>query len=91
MKWAGILWREVARKTGAAMWLVHHTKKYAGSMAGDQDASRGGGALIGTARIMSTLFDMTEDEARYSTCRWTIAAIMSGSMTRRATTRPRAW
>ena len=64
VKWAGILWREVARKTGAAMWRGHHTKKYAGSMAGDQDASRGGGALIGTARIMSTLFNMTEDEAQ---------------------------
>ena len=64
VKWAGILWREVARKTGAALWLVHHTRKYAGSMAGEQDASRGGGALIGTARIMSTLFNMTEDEAK---------------------------
>jgi len=32
-------------------------------MAGDADASRGGGALIGTARILSTLFTMTEDEA----------------------------
>ena len=63
VKWAGILWREVARKTGAALWLVHHTKKYAGTMAGEQDASRGGGALIGTARIMSTLFGMTEEEA----------------------------
>jgi hypothetical protein len=64
VKWAGILWREVARKTASALWLVHHTKKYAGSMAGEQDASRGGGALIGTARIMSTLFGMTEDEAK---------------------------
>ena len=43
--------------------LVHHTKKYASAMAGDADASRGGGALIGTARIISTLFVMTEDEA----------------------------
>ena len=34
VKFVGILWREVARKTKAAMWLVHHTKKYAGSMAG---------------------------------------------------------
>ena len=25
---------------------------------------RGGGALIGTARIMCTLFNMTEDEAK---------------------------
>ena len=63
IKWAGILWREVARRTGAAVMLVHHTKKYAGSMAGDADASRGGGALIGTARILSTLFAMTDEEA----------------------------
>jgi len=63
IKWAGILWREVARRTGASVMLVHHTKKYAGAMAGDADASRGGGALIGTARILSTLFAMTEDEA----------------------------
>lgn len=63
IKWAGILWREVARRAGAAVLLVHHTKKYAGAMAGDADASRGGGALIGTARILSTLFAMTEEEA----------------------------
>jgi len=63
VKWAGILWREVARRTGAAVFLVHHTRKYAGAMAGDADASRGGGALIGTARIVSTLFSMTEEEA----------------------------
>ena len=64
VKWAGIIWREVARRTLTALWLVHHTKKYAGEMAGVADASRGGGALIGTARILSTLFTMTEDEAK---------------------------
>jgi hypothetical protein len=63
VKWAGILWREVARRAACALLLVHHTKKYAGEMAGNADASRGGGALIGTARILSTLFAMTEDEA----------------------------
>lgn len=63
VKWAGILWREVARRADCCLMLVHHTKKYAGGMAGEADASRGGGALIGTARIMSTLFMMTEDEA----------------------------
>ena len=63
VKWAGILWREVSRRTGCALMLVHHTRKYAGGMAGDADASRGGGALIGTARILSTLFNMTEEEA----------------------------
>lgn len=64
VKWAGILWREVGRRTIAAVLLVHHTKKYASGMAGDADASRGGGALIGTARVLNTLFAMTEDEAK---------------------------
>lgn len=63
VKWAGVLWREVARRTDATVVVVHHTRKYAGSMAGDADASRGAGALIGTARVMSTLFTMTTDEA----------------------------
>jgi len=63
VKWAGVLWREVARKGSCALWLVHHTKKYAGGMAGDADASRGGGAMIGIARVLVTLFVMTEDEA----------------------------
>lgn len=63
LKWAAILWREVARRTGAALLLVHHTRKYASGMAGDADASRGAGALIGTARIVSTLFGMTNEEA----------------------------
>lgn len=64
VKWAGMLWREVARRTGCAVLLVHHTRKYASGMAGEADASRGGGALIGTARILGTLFAMTEDEAK---------------------------
>jgi hypothetical protein len=63
VKWAGILWREVARRTASSLMLVHHTKKYAGGMAGEQDASRGASALIGCARIMSTLFNMTLEEA----------------------------
>jgi hypothetical protein len=63
LKWAGALWREVARRTNAAVCLVHHTKKYATGMAGDVDAARGAGALIGIARIVSTLFPMTAKEA----------------------------
>jgi hypothetical protein len=63
LKWAGIYWREVARRTNAAIVLVHHTKKYASGMAGDVDAARGAGALIGIARIVSTLFPMTTREA----------------------------
>jgi hypothetical protein len=63
LKWAGMLWREVARRTNTALCLVHHTKKYATGMAGDVDAARGAGALIGIARIVSTLFPMTAREA----------------------------
>ena len=64
VKWAGILWREVARRTRTSLLLVHHTRKYAGDMAGVADASRGGGALIGTARVMCSLYTMTDDEAK---------------------------
>jgi hypothetical protein len=63
LKWAAALWREVARRTNVAILLVHHTKKYAHGMAGDPDAGRGGGSLVGVARIVSTLFTMTEKEA----------------------------
>jgi len=63
LKWAGMLWREVARRTHAGICLVHHTKKYASGMAGDVDAARGASSLIGIARIVSTLFPMTQKEA----------------------------
>lgn len=63
LKWAAVLWRDVARKTNSAVFLVHHAKKYAQHMAGDMDAARGGGALSGVARIVSTLFAMTGKEA----------------------------
>lgn len=63
LKWAAVLWREVARLTNTAVLLVHHAKKYAQHMAGDPDAGRGGGSLAGVARFVSTLFTMTEEEA----------------------------
>ncbi|PWT73219.1 MAG: hypothetical protein C5B60_08460, partial [Chloroflexi bacterium] len=63
LKWAGYLWRRVARETNAAVCLIHHTKKYATGMQGDVDAARGAGALIGIARIVSTVFPMTKQEA----------------------------
>jgi hypothetical protein len=63
LKWACMLWREVARRTNTAVCLVHHTKKYASGMAGDVDAARGASALIGVARMVATLFPMTPAEA----------------------------
>ena len=62
LKWAGVLWRDIARSTNVAVVLVHHAKKYASNMAGDMDAARGGGSLAGVARIVATLFPMTEPE-----------------------------
>jgi hypothetical protein len=66
LKWAAVLWRDIARRTNCAVLLVHHTKKYTGSDkgAGDADAARGGGALVGVARIVSTLFSMSEADAK---------------------------
>ena len=63
LKWAAVLWREIARKTGGAVLLVHHTRKYASGMSGDADAARGAGALVGVARVVATMFAMTEEEA----------------------------
>lgn len=58
------LWRAVATKCNAAVLLIHHTKKYAEGMAGNQDAARGGGSLVNKTRATLTLFPMTEDEAQ---------------------------
>jgi hypothetical protein len=63
LKWVAMLWREIARTSNIAVLLNHHTKKYATGMQGDMDAARGGGSLIGIARIVSTLFPMTAEEA----------------------------
>ncbi len=63
LKWSAVLWREIARRTNCAVLLVHHTRKY-GAEAGSMDAARGGSALVGVARIVSTLFGMTEEEAK---------------------------
>lgn len=65
VKWAMKVWRdEIARATGCAVYLVHHTVKYASGRAGDADVIRGAGAIVNSTRISSTLFTMTEDEAK---------------------------
>ena len=62
LKWTAALWREVARQSNAGLMLAHHTRKF-GAEAGDVNAARGASALIGIARVVSTLFPMTDDEA----------------------------
>jgi hypothetical protein len=62
LKWTAVSWRDIARQTHAAVMLVHHTRKF-GAEAGNMDSARGGSALVGVARIVSTLFAMTKEEA----------------------------
>ena len=63
-KWAMKTWRDdIARATGCAVYLVHHTTKNAGDKAGSSDAIRGAGALVNSARLASTLFVMDKAEA----------------------------
>jgi len=65
VKWAMKIWRdEIARPTGCAVNLIHHTVKYASGGAGNADVIRGAGAIVNSTRISSTLFTMTEDEAK---------------------------
>jgi hypothetical protein len=64
LKRMGRLMRKLARRCDVAVVLILHSKKYAGSMAGDMDAARNAGTLVGRIRVGLTLFPMTEDEAR---------------------------
>ena len=67
VKAVAALWREVARRCDCAVVLVHHTGKPPAaspdSWAGSLSASRGASSLAGVARIMRTLFGMSERDA----------------------------
>jgi len=63
-KWAMKIWRdEIARPTGCAVYLVHHTTKGSEDKAGSADVIRGGGAIVNSARLAATLFVMSKTEA----------------------------
>lgn len=65
VKWAMKVWRdEIAKPTGCAVYLVHHTTKYANGGAGDANIVRGAGAIVNSTRISATLMPMTADEAQ---------------------------
>ena len=81
IKLVGQILREVAMDCDCAVLIFHHTKKSdnADTAAGDMNALRGGGALIGQARFVFTLFTMSERDAerldvephrRTYYCRW---------------------
>lgn len=53
--------RAFAKRHDCAVMLIHHTRK--GATAGDPDSVRGGGAIVGAARIVLTVTPMSEEEA----------------------------
>jgi hypothetical protein len=63
LKRMGRLMRKLARRRNVAVILILHSKKYAGAMAGDMDAARNAGTLVGRIRVGLTLFPMTAEEA----------------------------
>ena len=54
--------RELAQHYNCAVVLIHHVRK--GAVAGDVDAVRGAGALVGAARSVFTVTPMSEEEAK---------------------------
>lgn len=64
VKWAMRIWRdEIARPTGCAVYLVHHTTKGAENGAGNADITRGAGAIVNSTRITATLMPMSTNDA----------------------------
>jgi hypothetical protein len=67
IKAVAALWREVARRGDCAVVIVHHTGKPPAASpdawTGSLSASRGASSLGGVARIMRTLFAMSQSDA----------------------------
>ena len=65
LKAAGSVLREIANACQCAVLFFHHTPKASTSdtAAGDMNAMRGGGPLIGSARFVSTMFSMSVKDA----------------------------
>lgn len=62
------LYREIAQRAACAVILVHHTRKQpAGSSdghVGNMDSGRGASSLTGVARVIQTLYGMSEKDAK---------------------------
>jgi len=64
VKWAMRIWRdEIARATGCAVYLVHHTTKGSENGAGNADIVRGAGSIVNSTRITATLMPMSANDA----------------------------
>jgi RecA-family ATPase len=61
----GAVLREIAHDCDCAVLFFHHTPKTANSdtAAGDMNAMRGGGPIVGVARFVGTMFGMTVKDA----------------------------
>jgi hypothetical protein len=67
--------RAIARRTGAAVLVAHHTRKAQASEdhAGDMDSGRGASALAAAARIAITVARMNKQTAEKLNIDWSIA------------------
>ena len=67
IKAVAAMYREIAREANCAVLLVHHTSKppqgTSDSHAGNMNTARGASALVGVARVVQTLFSMSEADA----------------------------
>lgn len=67
MKAVAAMLREIAHRGNCAVLLIHHTSKPAAAasdaFAGNQNAARGASSLTGVARVVQTLFAMSERDA----------------------------
>jgi hypothetical protein len=67
VKAVAAMFRTIAQEGDCAVHLVHHTRKIAGGSSdghtGNQDTARGASALVGVARVVHTLFGMSEKDA----------------------------
>ena len=67
IKMVAAMFREVARATNCAVLLVHHTAKppqgVSDGHAGNMNTARGASALVGIARVVQTLFAMSDKDA----------------------------
>jgi hypothetical protein len=68
IKMVAAMFREVARATNCGVLLVHHTAKppqgASDGHAGNMNTARGASALVGIARVVQTLFGMSEKDAQ---------------------------
>jgi hypothetical protein len=67
IKSVAAMYREIAREANCAVLLVHHTSKppqgASDSHAGNMNTARGASALVGVARVVQTLFSMSDADA----------------------------